>query len=72
MAIITAVNLSNQITKLYIVEKDLLELDPGLLTKVVKNLVRLGLVNTKLTWQQDEVILGPHYERWKMEKKTLY
>ena len=36
--------------------------------KAGTKLVRLDLVNTKLTWQQDEAILGTLNEGCKMEK----
>ena len=58
LAIITAVNLSYKIIELFIGENDPSDLDPGLLTKAVTILMRLDLVNTKLTWQQDKAILG--------------
>ena len=57
LAIITAVNLRNKIIKLYVCANNLSEVDPGLQTKAVTKLVRLDLVNTKLTQQQEEAIL---------------
>ena len=58
LAIITAVNLSYKIIELFIGENDPSDLDPGLLTKAVTISMRLDLVNTKLTQQQDKAILG--------------
>ena len=67
-AIIHAVSVSNKINELYIGENDLSEVDPGLLTKAVTKLVRLDVVNTKLTQQQNEAILNTLNTGSKMEK----